>query len=260
MMRRPRLITADGGCIRSCCQCATASPRPKPVRARRRGISGRGQSRCEPSNAVAEVGDGRVEASGITSRDRSGTNQCTAARPPSSSRARSQTVTTRSSSCWTWLMGRGRSRGSGRWWRRRRRSRRDRSRARGGCRPNRRDGAGPAPQRGGQVRPGRVGGAHEQHPPRRLPRRCGRGVHGAGDQLQVGATPVTFGPVAGNDPGLLQHVQVMRQQVRRHRQHRGQFGRGGVARQQPVGDGQPGRVGQRGVHRGAPGQVGSSLS
>ena len=45
----------------------------------------------------------------------SGTDQCTAACWPSSSRARSHTVTTRSPSCCTSLMWRGRSRRIGRW-------------------------------------------------------------------------------------------------------------------------------------------------
>ena len=44
----------------------------------------------------------------------SGTDQCTAARPPSSSRARSHTVITRSPSWRTWSMCRGRRRRSGR--------------------------------------------------------------------------------------------------------------------------------------------------
>jgi hypothetical protein len=125
---------------------------------------------------------------------------------------------------------------------------------------DRRDGAGPAPQRGGQVRPGGVGGAHEQHPPHRAGGRGGQRIQGAGNQPQVVTAAVALGPAAGDHSGLLQHVQVVRQQVGRHRQYARQLGRGRVPREQRVGDGQPGRVGQRGVHGGAPGQAGVSLN
>ncbi len=133
---------------------------------------------------------------------------------------------------------------------------------RGGVGPGRygRDGAGPAPQRRGQVRAGRVGGAHEQHPPRGAAGRGGQRVQRAGDQLQVGAAAVALGPAPGDDPGLLQHVQVVGEQVGRHGQHGGQLGRRRVPGQQGVGDLQPRRVGQRRVHSRPPGQIRGSLS
>ena len=176
--------------------------------------------RCEALDAVAEVGYRGVEAGGIAGRDRVRTDQCTAAWPPSSSRARSHTVTTRSPSPWTSLMCRGRSRGSGSRWRRAA-AIAPGSIAGPGWVPADAAGtaAGPAPQRGGQVRARRVGGAHEQHPPRRTgpaawPPSPGRRESAAG--RSAGGRPRTGG---GDHPGLLQHVQMVRQQVRRHRQH-----------------------------------------
>ena len=62
--------------------------------------------------------------------------------------------------------------------------------------------------------------------------RGGQRVQRAGDQLQVGAAAVAFGPAAGDDPGLFQHVQVMGEQVGRHGQHGGQLGRRCVPGQQ----------------------------
>ena len=228
---------------RSCNPVQVRRRRPGAARAVRRGRSSWVRAVSKLAGSPAGTG--------------SGTDQCSAAARPSSSWARSHTVMTRSSSCWTSPMWRGRSRGSGR-----------RCRAAAAIAPGsiagrrvrpgrcRRDGAGPAPQRGGQVRAGRVGGAHEQHPPRGPGRRGGQGVQGAGDQLQVGAAAVALGAAAGDDPGLLQHVQVVGEQVGRHAQHRGQLGRRGVPGEQRVGDLQPGRVGQRRMHGGAPGQVG----
>ena len=52
-----------------------------------------------------------------------------------------------------------------------------------------------------------------------------------------------------------QHVQVMGEQVGRHPQHRRKLRGGGVPVGERVGDPQPRRVGERGVHRGAPLQV-----
>ena len=180
----------------------------------------------------------------------SGTDQCTAAAVPSSSCARSHTVTSRSPSSRTSLRGRGRSRGSGTWFRC------AAAIAPGvdcpggvGAGRGRRHLAGPAPQRRRQVRPGRVGGAHEQHPPcRQKPRTCER-VQCARHQPQVRAPPVTVGTAAGDKPCLFKHAQVMGEQVRRHRQHRRQLGRRGVPGAERVGDPQARGVGQRRMHR-----------
>ncbi len=198
------------------------------------GSGGRGQPRCEPLDAVAEVGYRRVETGGIADRDRVGdgpVHGCLAAEffaghvadrdhkivhlpdigdvagpqpgqrqavaPGGGDRAR---------------VDRRPGMGAGRY-----------------CR----DAAGPAPQRGGQVRARRVGGAHEQHPPRRAGWRRSQRAQGAGgawDKPQVGTAAIALGPAAADDSGLLQHVQVVRQQVGRHGQHGRQLGRGRVPR------------------------------
>ena len=88
----------------------------------------------------------------------------------------------------------------------------------------------------------------------------GQRVQGAGDQLQVGAAAVAVGAAAGDDPGLFQHVQVVREQVGRHGQHGGQLGGGRVPGQQRVGDPQPGDVGERGVQDRTPLQLRGSIS
>ena len=72
----------------------------------------------------------------------------------------------------------------------------------------------------------------------------GRPVSAAG---RCGAGPLR--PAPGDESGLLQHAQVMRKQVRRHREHSRQLQGGRVARAQRVGDEQPGRVGQRRARR-----------
>ena len=228
-------------------------PRPGQETAARRGARRATRSASCPSAASKLPGSPTGTGSGM--------DQCTARGSPSSSWARSHTVTTRSPSCRTSLMWRGRSRGSARRWRcgggdgagidRLGRVRAGRYR---------RDGAGPAPQRGGQVGAGRVGGAHEQHPQRRAGCRGSQPVQGAGDQLQVGAAAVALGPTAGDEPGLLQRVQVVRQQVGRHGQHYSQLGRGRVARKQRVGDLQPRRIGQRSVNDRASLQLRGSIS
>ena len=117
------------------CRCGTGCPRwrsgccprPSPLPSSPVPSCGRGQVRRETANPVAELGYSRVEAGGIAAGTGSGTDQSTAAWPPSSSRATSHTVITRSPSSSTSLMGRGRSRGSGGRYHGRRRSRRDRS-------------------------------------------------------------------------------------------------------------------------------------
>jgi hypothetical protein len=114
---------------------------------------------------------------------------------------------------------------------------------------HRRDRAGPVPQRRRQVRAGRIGSAHEQHPPRLPQSRTSWCVQCAADQSQVGAPPVTVRTAAGDKPGPLQHAQVVGEQVRRHREHRGEFRRRGIPVGQRIGNPQASRVSQRSVHR-----------
>ena len=191
----------------------------------------------------------------------SGMDQCTAVASPSSSWARSQTVITRSPSYRTSLMCRGRSRGSGRRWRPAA-AMAPGSIAAAGWVPAETAGTVLAWRHSAAARWERAELAVHTNSTRSAVagRRGGQRVQGAGDQLQVGAAPVAFRPAAGDDPGLFQHVHVVREQVGRHGQHGSQLGGGRVPGQQRVGDPQPGRVGQRGVQDGAPGQVRGSIS
>ena len=101
------------------------------------------------------------------------------------------------------------------------------TRGRVGAGRGRRDVAGAAPQRGGQVRAGGVGGADEHHPAggHAPPVWAATDRAASGHQLQVGAPAVALGRGAGDEPGLLQHVQVVGQQVD-GMPARGQLGRG----------------------------------
>ena len=193
----------------------------KSVRPGQETAARRGASRSTRSASWASAAS---KLSGSPGGTGSGMDQCTAAASASSSWARSHTVMMRSPSCRTSLMWRGRSRGSGRLWRVAA-AMAPGSIAAGRVRSGRyrRDSAGLAPQRGGQVRASGVGGADEQHPQRRADCRGGQCVQGAGDQLQVGTAAVTLGAAAGDDPGLFQHVQVMREQVGRHAEHGAQL-------------------------------------
>ena len=62
-------------------------------------------------------------------------------------------------------------------------------------------------------------------------------------QLHVTAAAVPFRTAAGEQPGLLEHMQMVGEQVGRHREHVRQVRRGDVAESEGVGDQQPGRVG-----------------
>jgi hypothetical protein len=91
---------------------------------------------------------------------------------------------------------------------------------RGGPGAGRRDvSADPvAPERGGELGAGRVVGADEHHPVRVAHRWRGQCGEGAGLQPQVGAAPVTLGPGARDQAGVLQHLHVVGDQVGRHRE------------------------------------------
>ncbi len=75
--------------------------------------------------------------------------------------------------------------------------------------------------------------------------------HRVGYQLQVTAPAVAFGARAFYDSGLLQHVEVMSQQVARHPKRGAQLARRGVAQDQSVNDSQPPGLTQRRVHPGS---------
>jgi len=123
----------------------------------------------------------------------------------------------------------------------------------------RRYSTGPAPQRRRQMRAGRVRGAHEQHP-RRARWRPDQRIKRTRDKPHVTTTAVTLRTAARDKPGLLKRVQMVREQVGRHRQQRRQLRRGRVASAERVDDLQPGRVGQRRMHRGPARYVTHSLS
>jgi len=110
------------------------------------------------------------------------------------------------------------------------------------------------------MRTRRVSGAHEQHPPRPARRQVAERIERARYQPQVTAAAVPLGTAAREQSGLLEHVQMVGEQVGRHRQHGRQFRRGDVAGGEDVGDQQPGRVGQRRMHRGPGGHVSHLLS
>ena len=79
-------------------------------------------------------------------------------------------------------------------------------------------------------------------------RRVAERIEHTRDQAQVAAAAV---PLERRrvTTGLLEHVQMVGEQVGRHREHRRQFRRGDVAGAERVGDLQPGRVGQRRMDR-----------
>ena len=243
-------------------------PPGPPCRARRyRAVPGRlrgqatgsgdgRQARYQAPDAVGELSQRRVEAARVAGRHRVRDGPVHRRASPSSSWARSHTVITRSPSCRTSLMCRGRSRGSGRRWRSAA-AMAPGSIAAAGCVPADTAGTLLARRHSAAARCERAELAVQTNSTRSAARAAGGGqrVQGAGDQLQVGAAAVAFRPAPGDDPGLFQHMQVVRQQVRRHSQHGGQLGGGRVPCQQRVGDLQPGRVGERGVHCSTPGQV-----
>lgn len=86
-----------------------------------------------------------------------------------------------------------------------------------------RDFASSPPQCRRQMRTCRVGGAHEKQPPGRRQCRASWQIQYTRFQPEVGTPPVTVGAAAGNQPCFCEHVQVVGEEVRWHRQHRGQF-------------------------------------
>jgi len=66
---------------------------------------------------------------------------------------------------------------------------------------------------------------------------------------------ISLGTAAGNDPGLLKHVQVMGEEIGRHGEHDPKLRGRRVSLGQRVSDQQPGLVGKRCVDRYAPRQV-----
>ena len=69
-------------------------------------------------------------------------------------------------------------------------------------------------------------------------------------QAYVGPPAVTLRPVADDESGVLQHLQVMRDQVGRQAQGAGDLAGRRVAEDQRVDDGQPRGLAQCGMHLG----------
>ncbi|OLT41969.1 hypothetical protein BJF86_02970 [Serinicoccus sp. CNJ-927] len=109
-------------------------------------------------------------------------------------------------------------------------------------------GAGRAPQRRGEMRAGRVGGAHEDHAlgcaevrrGRRLSRR-------PPDERDVGPAAVALRAVTAHQPGVLEHPEVVREQVGREAETPAESRDRTVGECQRVDDPQPGGVRQRRV-------------
>ena len=119
----------------------------------------------------------------------------------------------------------------------------------GGVRPGTECGdvAGLVPQHLRELGPCGVRGAHEHHPlstggDRRT--EVGQRIR---DQRHIRAAAVSFGPAAGDDALALQHVQVMREKIRRHPDLLPQLCRREIAESQQVDHPQPGRVGESGM-------------
>jgi hypothetical protein len=66
---------------------------------------------------------------------------------------------------------------------------------------------------------------------------------------------VTLGPDALHDSSLLEHSQVVREQIGRHAGHPGQFARRHVAQSESVDDRQPRRLAQSRMQTGSRGQI-----
>ncbi len=97
-----------------------------------------------------------------------------------------------------------------------------------GCR----DVAGVVPEGGGELGAGGVAGADEHHPPHPEPRRRGQPRERVGGEVQVGAAPVGLRPSAHQESGVLELVQVMREQAGRDSQPGLQLDRGDIAQGQ----------------------------
>ena len=122
-----------------------------------------------------------------------------------------------------------------------------------GARGGGRDRAVVVPHRGGQLRAGRVVGAHEHHPLAPPGRPAGlQEVEDVAVERDVAAAAVAFGPVPGQQPGLFEHAQVMGQQVRRHPEPGGQLSRRRLTPGQGVDDREPSGIAERGMQRRPP--------
>ena len=103
------------------------------------------------------------------------------------------------------------------------------------------------PQGGGQLGSSRVVGAHEQ---RRLgpPATAGeQTVEGVAVEVDVTAAAVTAGAAAGDQPDLLEHVEVVGEKVGRDAGEALELDGGAIRASELVDDGQAGRIAERGV-------------
>jgi len=107
------------------------------------------------------------------------------------------------------------------------------------------DGARLPPRGRGELGPGGVGGADEDHArgdddggPRQ------DAVERPGDQAHVTTAPVRLGAGPRDDPGVLQHVEVMGEEVGPDAEGGREVARGAVAEHQGVDDGEAGRIGE----------------
>ena len=108
--------------------------------------------------------------------------------------------------------------------------------------------AGPvAPEGGGELRAGRVVGAHEEHALRGDRRRDDDAVEPVAAQRDVAAAMVTLRHAPLDQACRLEHVQVMGRGVGRQRSGIGQLPKGPVTEQQLVDDSEPVAVSERGV-------------
>ena len=103
------------------------------------------------------------------------------------------------------------------------------------------------PQGGGQLGSGRVVGAHEQRPPGGRSAGRAQAVEGVAVEVDVAAAAVTAGAAAGDQPDLLEHVEVVGEQVRRDAGEVLQLDRRAVRADELVDDGQTGGIAERGV-------------
>ena len=113
------------------------------------------------------------------------------------------------------------------------------------------------PQRRGELAAGRVGRAHEQRRLRPARRGRGPGRQGVAVEVDVASAAVARRTVAGDEADVLEHVEVVGQQVRREVDAVAQLDRGPVRHRQLVDDRQPGGVPERGVALGSQLQVGA---
>ena len=84
-------------------------------------------------------------------------------------------------------------------------------------------------------------------PARRAPGAGQQAVEGVAVEVDVAAASVAAGAAAGDQPDLLEHVEVVGEQVRRDPGEVLQLDRGAVRAGQLVDDGEAGRIAERGV-------------